>query len=144
MANVSNNNASIFMQWSSGSEKWISVCKNSPWVNLITNPTTLENYCFNIFKKCFQCQGLHSWPQGHLICGQPPSGPRRTKFHQPHFNPNTFATATLMAGPGSLHHTEPHASPCYSTGLQGVGNGTRKWQKLEGNDLYGKFSLFIF
>lgn len=38
---------------------------------------------------------------------------------------------------------DPHASPCYFTGLQGSGNGIQKWQKIEGNGLNGKFSLFI-
>lgn len=33
-----------------------------------------------------------------------------------------------------------------SQGLQGVGNGIRRWQKLEGNDLCGKIlsSSFYF
>lgn len=45
MANVFDNNPSIFMQWRCGSEKWASLFA----MILIIKPSPIENYCFNIF-----------------------------------------------------------------------------------------------
>lgn len=44
MASVFYNNTSTFMQWRCESEKWYLYCGKSPWMILITDPTTLENY----------------------------------------------------------------------------------------------------
>lgn len=36
-------------------------CKNSPWMILLTNPTTLENYDFNVFLNVLNVEGcIHS------------------------------------------------------------------------------------
>ena len=90
------------------------------------------------FKNVLNVKG--SFPQLHLIHRQPPSDPERARLHQPPFNPLPPGLHSLGL---SLFSTETHASPCCFSGLQGIGNGLRRWQKLEGNELHGKFSLFI-
>lgn len=47
-------------------------------------------------------------------------------------------------GAHSDRQADPGALPPRRGGLQGVGNGIRRWQKFEGNDVHGKSSLFIF